>query len=145
MSGGVLIPPGPVRVLVAARPVDFRHRLLATRAVRVDWCNRLVNARQMGGQCAAIDPSFPRRHIGLSLLLARLGLSDRLLEVLQRQIELIGMKLGQPLVLRLEALRLAQQQTQAVIEFDQSVALGHRRIALSDGIQCDRPQRINQL
>ena len=24
MSGGVLIPPGPVRVLVATRPVDFR-------------------------------------------------------------------------------------------------------------------------
>jgi transposase len=24
MSGGVLIPPGPVRVLVATKPVDFR-------------------------------------------------------------------------------------------------------------------------
>jgi hypothetical protein len=57
--------------------------------------NRLVNARQMGGQCAAIDPSFPLRHIGdLSLLVGRLGLGDRLLEVLQRQIELIGVSLA---------------------------------------------------
>ena len=52
----------------------------------------------------------------LPLLLDRLGLGDRLFEVFQRQIELIGMKLGEPLALRLEALRLAQQPTHAVVE-----------------------------
>jgi hypothetical protein len=25
MSGGMLIPPGPIRVLVATKPVDFRN------------------------------------------------------------------------------------------------------------------------
>jgi hypothetical protein len=25
MSGGILIPPGPVRVLLATKPVDFRN------------------------------------------------------------------------------------------------------------------------
>ena len=122
---------------------DHMHRLLAARAVRVGRRDRLVNARQMGGQRAAVDPPFPRRIGGLRLLLDRLGLGDRLLEVFQRQIELIGMKLGQPLALRFEALRLAQQMTQAVVEFDQPVALGKRRIALGDGVQRQRPQRIN--
>ena len=53
------------------------------------------------------------------------------------------MKLGQPLAFRFEALRLAQQMAQAVVEFDQTVALGNRRIALGDGVQRQRPQRIN--
>ena len=66
------------------------------------------------------------------------GFGDRLLEVFQRQIELIGVKLGQPLALRFEALRLAQQMTQAVVEFDQPVAFGNRRIALGDGVHIDR-------
>ena len=49
---------------------------------------------------------------------------------LQRQIELIGMKLGgQPLALQLETLRLTQQPTQPIIKFDQLVALGNRCIA----------------
>ena len=53
------------------------------------------------------------------------------------------MKLGQPLALRFEALRLAQQMTQAVVEFDQPVAFGNRRVALGDGVQRQRPQRID--
>jgi hypothetical protein len=57
---------------------------------------------------------------------ARLGFGDRLHEVLQRQIELIGMKLSQSLAPRLEALRLTQQPTQVIVEFDLPVALGNR-------------------
>ena len=98
---------------------DHVHRLLTARAVGVGRRNRLVSARQMGRQRAAVDPPFPRRIGGLRFLLGRLGFGDRLLEVFQRrQIELIGVKLGQPLALRFEALR-----TQAVVEFDQPVAL----------------------
>jgi len=79
---------------------DHMHRLLATRAVRVGRRNRLVNAWQMGRQRATVDPPFPRRHFGgLPLLLVRLCLGDRLLEVLQRQIKLIGMKFGEPAAL----------------------------------------------
>ena len=123
---------------------DHMHRLLATRAVCVGRRNPLVNAWQMGRQRATVDPPFPRRIGGnLRLLLDRVGLGGRLLEVFQRQIELIGMKLGEPLALRLEALRLAQQPTQAVVEFDQSVALGDSRIALGNRVQRNRPQRIN--
>ena len=53
------------------------------------------------------------------------------------------MKLGQPLALGLEALRLAQQTTQAVVEFDQPVALGNRGVALGNGRRRQRAQRIN--
>jgi hypothetical protein len=98
-----------------------------SRAVRIGRRDRLVNARQMSRQRAAVDPPFPRCIGGdLPLLLDRLGLGDRLFEIFQRQIELIGMKLGEPLALRLEALRLAQQTTQAVVKFAQPVALGDR-------------------
>ena len=122
---------------------DHMHRLLAARAIRVGRRDRRVNARQMGGQCAAVEPPFPRCSGNLRLLLDCLGLGDRLLDVFQRQIELIGMKLGQPLAFRFEALRLAQQMAQAVVEFDQPVPLGNCRIALGDGVQRQRPQRIN--
>jgi hypothetical protein len=64
------------------------HRLLAARAVRVDRRDRLVNARQMSRQRAAVDPPFPRCIGGdLPLLLDRLGLGDRLFEVFQRRAE----------------------------------------------------------
>ena len=36
---------------------DHMHRLLAARAVRVGRRDCLVNARQMGGQCAAVSVS----------------------------------------------------------------------------------------
>ena len=124
---------------------DHMHRPPAARAIRVGRRNRLVSARQMGRQRAAVDPPFPRRIGGLRFLLDRLGFGDRLLEVFQRQIELIGVKLGQPLALRFEALRLAQQMTQAVVEFDQPVAFGNRRVALGDGVQRQRPQRIDMV
>ena len=61
-----------------------------------------MNARQMSRQRAAIDPPFPRRSGGLCLLLDRLVLGDRLLDIFQRQIELIGMQLRQPLALGLK-------------------------------------------
>ena len=46
----------PLRRLFA----DHMHRRPAARAVRVVRRDRLVDARQMGGQRAAIDPPFPR-------------------------------------------------------------------------------------
>ena len=33
MSGGMLIPPGPIRVLVATKPVDFRKGMNGLAAV----------------------------------------------------------------------------------------------------------------
>ena len=82
----------------------------------------------MGRQHAAVDPPFPRRIGGLRFLLGGLGFGDRLLEVFQRQIELFGVKLGQPLALRFEALRLAQQTTQAVVD---SISRSRSAIAAS--------------
>ena len=122
---------------------DHMQRLPAAGAVAVGWRDRLVNARQMGGQRAAVDPPFARGIGPWRLLFERLGLGDRLLEILQRQTELIEIKPGQPLALGVEALRLAQQLTQAIIELDQLITLGERRIALSDRGQRERPQRIN--
>ncbi len=33
MSGGMLIPPGPVRVVMATKPVDFRKGILGLAAL----------------------------------------------------------------------------------------------------------------
>jgi hypothetical protein len=41
---------------------DHLHRLAAAGAVRLGRRGRLVNARQMGGQRAAIDPPFSATH-----------------------------------------------------------------------------------
>jgi transposase len=38
MSGGVLIPPGPVRVLVATKPVDFRKGMNGLAALVKEQC-----------------------------------------------------------------------------------------------------------
>jgi hypothetical protein len=73
---------------------DHVHRLLAAGAVGVGRRHRLVDARQMDGQRAAIDPSLPQRGGGLYPLLNRLGLGDRLFDIFQRQTELVGMSLA---------------------------------------------------
>jgi hypothetical protein len=53
------------------------------------------------------------------------------------------MELGQPLAFRFEALRLAQQTAQAVVEFDQPVPLGNcRSLAPNRAQHCFHVSRI---
>ena len=35
MSGGMLIPPGPIRVLMATKPVDFRQCIQGMAAINL--------------------------------------------------------------------------------------------------------------
>jgi hypothetical protein len=84
---------------------DHVHRLLAAWAVAVGRRDRLVNARQMSRQRAAVGSPFPRRIGDRRLLLDRLGLGDCLLDVFQRQIELVGIKLGHPGVCPINCVR----------------------------------------
>jgi len=102
-----------------------------------------MDMRQMGGQRATIDPPFPRRNGSLRLLLDHFGSGDCLLDVFQRQIELVGIQPSQTLALGVEALRLAQQLAKPLVHRQQLIPLGNRRIALGDGAQCQRAQCIN--
>jgi hypothetical protein len=61
------------------------------------------------GSAPRINPPFPRHIGGLRVLLDRRGLGDHLLDIFKRQIELVRIKLSQPLAFNFEALRLAQQ------------------------------------
>ena len=69
---------------------DHVHRGSAAWAVRVLRRNRLMDARQMGGQCTAIGLAVWARRVRCPLLLDRFIFGDRLLDVFQRQVELIG-------------------------------------------------------
>jgi hypothetical protein len=61
---------------------DHMHRLVTAGAVRVGRCHRLMNAWQMRGQRAAVDPPLSRYNGSLRLLLDGLSLGDRLLDIL---------------------------------------------------------------
>jgi hypothetical protein len=57
MSGGLLIPPGPVRVLVATKPVEFRKGMSATTD---SLPNDLESLRVLGYAAAELAPIFRR-------------------------------------------------------------------------------------
>ena len=121
---------------------DHMHRRPAARAARVFWRDRLVDARQMLRQRAAVGLAPCARRVRGLLLLGRLAPRNRLLDVFQRQLELVGRKLRQPLAPGIEALRLAQQLAKPVVQGDQPVAFGYGRIALGDRIQGEGAQRF---
>ena len=79
----------------------------------------------------------------VDLLLDRLGLGDGLLEIFQRQAELVGIEPSKPFALRLEALGFAQQLTKARIELAHTVPFGNRRIALGHGLQRKGAQALD--
>ena len=101
------------------------HRAAATRAGAIFGFNDDLDARQMLGQRAAAGPALLgagpfQRQVGLLLLGSRLG--DRLFEILQRQIELVGIE---PLraTAELQALQLPDQVAQPVVLPRKPVAL----------------------
>jgi len=137
---------------------DHMHRRIAARAVGARWRHRLVDARQMVGQCAAL--ACPRaRQPRLFLLLGRLGLRERCFDVFEGELELVGRKPFEPFVPRAKAVivRLAKKVMHMLVEALQpvalglklcfldplGVALGNRNIALCNGFQRQRAQALN--
>ena len=86
----------------------------------------------MRGKWAGSAPRLFRRFRGriggLCLLLDRLGLGDRLLDVFQRQIELIGVQLGQPLALASKPCALRNRRRRRSLS---SISLSRSAIAAS--------------
>ena len=131
----------PLRDVLA----DHMHRRAAARAVPVLGLDRHVNARQMGGQRAAVRPALlgPRRGGGLVLLVVgRLAGRDRLLDVLQRQSELVRIELL-GFAAELHALQLAQKMREAIVLPERRVALDDRGVPLGQRRRQPRLQRVD--
>ena len=117
----------PLRLLLA----DHMHRPLAARARRVFGRNHDFDARQMRGQRWTLP--LPRRP-GLGRrggMLGKLGLGPchRLLDLFQRELQLVGIE---PLRAAPEAgaLELTKQVAQPIDLFDRTIALRNRGVTL---------------
>lgn len=131
----------PLRRLFA----DHMHGRLATRAVRVFRFDRHIDARQMSGKRATIGAALvgPRlcRHRVL-LILAGLAPGNRLLDILERQKQLFGIKLLRTPA-KLRTLQLAQEMPQAINLRQRLVALGDRGITFRTRRRDQRMQRFD--
>ena len=99
----------------------------------------------MRGQRAAVRPALfsPRRRGGLVLLVVgRLAGRDRLLDVLQRQSELVRIELL-GLAAELHSLKLAQKMREAIVLPERRVALDNRGVPLGERRGQLRLQRID--
>lgn len=102
----------PLRSLFA----DHMHRRLAAGAVRVVGLDRYVEARQMGGKCAAVGTALGGPRLGsrcILLVLAGLISGNGLLDVFERQKQLFGVELLRTPA-KLRTLQLMQQMPQAI-------------------------------
>ena len=129
---------------------DHMHRAAAARTGVLFRFDDDLDPRQVLGQRAAAGaPLFraglAQRRIGL--LLFGLALGDRLFEIFQGQVELVGIELFRAPA-ELHPLQLAEQVTQPVVLpgelialFDQPPLLGPLGIALSPRRQHQRAQR----
>jgi hypothetical protein len=130
----------PLRRLLA----DRMHRRAAAGAVGILWRNRHVDMRQMGRKCAAIGASLisalacTRKVL---LVLGRLVAGDGLLDVLNRQLQLLGIELLRAAA-ELRALQLAQEMLQAFHPRQRLVALSNRGVALGARRHDQRLQRL---
>jgi hypothetical protein len=100
------------------------HRAAAARAGAVSWLDDDLDPPQVIRQRAAGPPLFgahpPQRQIGL--LLFGLTCGNRVLEILQRQIELVGIELFRALA-ELHTLELADQMAQPIVLAGELIAL----------------------
>jgi hypothetical protein len=99
------------------------------------------------GRCSGSDPRSARRFFrsGLAqrrvgLLLLGLGRGNRLLEILQRQVQLVGIELFRAAA-EPQPLQLADQMAQAVVLVGEPLVLGALGIALGPRRQHQRAQR----
>jgi hypothetical protein len=138
---------------------DHVHRRAAAWAIGVWRRHRLVDARQMLGQCAGLACPRTRQPRLFLLLGGRLGLRERCFDVFEGELELVGRQPFEPFVPRAKAMivRLAKKMMHMLVEALQPVALchklhflgplrvafGNRNVALGDGFAGQRAQALN--
>ena len=125
----------PLRLLFT----DHMHGRLATWTVHIFRSDRYVHARQMKRQRPAIGAARLGTHLcclHVVLVVAGLALGNCLLDILERQKQLVAIKLLRTPA-ELGAAQLAKQMAQAINLRERAVALCHRGVAL-------RPRRHHQ-
>src|SRR3984957_6421982 len=143
---------------------DHMHRRAAARAAGARRRHRLVDTRQMLGQGAAFACTRARQP--RFLLLDRLVLGERCLDVFEGELELVGRQAFEPLVPRAKAVIVgfAKKMMHMLVEALQPIAIGHklrllgplcialldrrrafgnRNIALGDDLRGQRAQALN--
>ena len=131
----------PLRGLLA----DHVHGRAATGAAGVFRLDRHVDMRQMLRKRAATATALigaRARACRIVLVLGGLGHGNRLLDILERQQQLLTIELLRAAA-ELRALQLAQQVPQAIILGQRLVALGNRGVPLRKRRREQRLQRVD--
>ena len=109
--------------------------------------HQYASARETRGRCSGSEPRPARRvsararlSCRIGLLLLGLGFGDRLFDILQREIELVGIELFRAPA-ELQALQLADQVAQPVILTGELRLFGALGIAFGPGLGEHRAQR----
>jgi hypothetical protein len=113
---------------------DHMHGRPAARAIPVLGLDRHMHARQMGGKRAAVGPTLLRAGASALLILLVVGglaCGDGLLDILERQGELVRVQLLGAAA-ELHALQLMQKMQQAIVARERLVALRKRGVALGE-------------
>ena len=125
---------------------DDVHRAMTARTDGTLGCQRDVDARKMSRQRSAVGATLLPVGIGrgfrrVLLVLLRILLGNRCLDILQRQLHLLAVKLfGPPAKLR--ALELPQQVVKPIVLLPHAPAFLNRRIALARQRAHQRPQGL---
>lgn len=128
----------PLRGLLA----DPVHRRLPTGAKGVVRFDRHMDARQVGGKCAAVGATLrcsSCRPDRISLVVASLGDGNGLLDIFKRQMQLVRIELLRAAA-KLGALQLMEQMLQPVVLRLQVIAFGPRSAALGARLRKHRLQ-----
>ena len=134
-----------VETLSGVLPDDV-HRAMTTWTDRTLGCERDVDARKMSRQRSAVGATLFPLGIGrlfrrFLLVLFRILLGDRRLDILQHQLHLIGIKpFGPPAKLR--TLKLSQKVVKPIVLFRHASALLNGRVALARQRAHQRPQGV---
>jgi len=118
----------PLRGLLA----DHMHGGPAARAIGVSGLDRHMHARQVAGKRATIGTALigaGARSNWVLFVVGSLGARNRLLDVLERQMQLVLIELLRAAA-ELRPLQLAQKMSQAVIMREGLVALRNRSVTL---------------
>jgi hypothetical protein len=134
-----------VETLGGVLPDDVHYAMTAWTRGNLG-CERDVDAGEMGRQRSAVGAPFLPLGIGrgfrrVFLVLLRILLGDRRLDILQRQLHLLVIKpFGPPPKLR--ALKLPQEVVKPIVLLPHAPAFFNRRVALARQTAHQRPQDV---
>ena len=123
---------------------DHMHRRAATGAIGVFRLDRHIDVRQMGGKRAPAGAALVGARAGgrrVLLVVGRRVAGNSLLDILERQLQLFGIKLLRAPA-EVGALQLTQQVPQTIHLRQRLIALGDRGVPLRP---CGSDQRLQRL